>query len=300
MKYAPLIILCVLLAGCNASHPQNPSRVASSVDSSSLKVTDALGRSVIIPKTSLRIVSCDPSITEILYSLGAEGSLAIGTTMDDQPPAAKLKPHFNAMSTDMEPILAQNPNLIICIKDENGSLLPALLKTGIPVLELKAKDLNDVYQSIQLIGEAVGKQQKANEIVTGMRKQITEVSDTVKGLPEPFILPLYGINPCYTSGPGVFINDVINASGGRNVVTSNPTGNVISNEQVVTLNPSIIICDPYIQSQIEKEAGWSQISAVKNHRYYYDPSLLRSGPRLAQACANLAAYLHPHHAAHIK
>ncbi len=263
-------------------------------------MTDALGRKVDVPRKGVKIVSCDPSITEILYALGAQDSLAIGTTMDDQPSAAKLKPHFNAMSADMEPILAQNPNLIICIKDENGGLLPALLKTGIPVLELKAKNLNDVYQSIQLIGQAVGETQKANTIVAGMRQQITDVSNAVKGLPEPSILPLYGINPCYTSGPGVFINDIIDASGGKNVVTSNPAGNVISNEQVVTLNPSIIICDKYTQSQIEKEAGWSQISSVKNHRYYYDAALLRPGPRLAQACARLAAYLHPHHAAHIK
>ncbi len=291
MKWLPLAIAILVVYGCT---PPRRSNIGAKRSSSATHLVDATGKTVTLSAYPQRIVSAAPSITETIYSLGAQNRLVLDTTSCKYPPAAALKPHFNAVSADVEPILAANPDLVICVAGEDSRLLPGLLKAGVPVVQVKASSLKDVYQSIQIIGQAVGLTQAAVNLNQEIASRIHNVEARVRGLKRPTVLMVYSSNPIYTTGPQSFISDIVRAAGGENVVTSEPPGDVLSSEQAVALHPQVIICDPGVAVQLTNMPGWKQsVPAVMNHRFYSDDNLNRPGPSLAAACERLAAWLHP-------
>ncbi len=294
MKLLALAVAVAAVYGC--APPVRPAVGASKPNTANtpLTVVDATGARINLPGIPQRIVSAAPSITETIFKLGADKRLVLDTTSCKYPPAAALKPHFNAVSADIEPILAVNPDLVICVAGEDTRLLPGLLKAGVPVVQVKASSMKDVYQSIQIIGQAIGDEQAAVNLNQEMATRIRNVKARVKGLQRPTVLMVYSSNPLYTTGPKSFISDIVRAAGGQNVVTSEPPGDVLSSEQAVALHPQAIICDPNVAVQLANLPGWRQaVPAVINHRFYSDDNLNRPGPALAGACERLAAWLHP-------
>src|SRR6185436_4364295 len=60
-------------------------------------VSDQTGRSLTLPAPPRRIVSLVPSVTEILFAIGAQGVLAGVTDFCDYPPEARKKPTVGGM-----------------------------------------------------------------------------------------------------------------------------------------------------------------------------------------------------------
>lgn len=297
------LFLAILLGcgeGCGPSKPTSlPARPASPMapqTTSARILVDAVGHRLRLGKTPHRIVSCAPSITEILYSLGLQNALVLDTTACDYPPDAKNKPHFNALSTDIEPILAQNPDLVIDIKDLNHALIGPLDKAEVPQLTVDVSDLPHTLQSILWIGEATGKTQEALSLVQKLRAKLDAIQQiTARASHKPRVCILYGTNPLYTTGPNSFINDLISVAGGINIVDKPPPGNVISAEEVVARQPEVILCAPELVPLVRRMPGWAQsVPAVRNGRFYTQiDALERPGPRMADAAEALARYLHP-------
>ena len=64
-----------------------------------LTVSDQTGRSLTLPAPPRRIVSLVPSVTEILFAIGAQDVLAGVTDFCDYPPEARKKPSANSRSS---------------------------------------------------------------------------------------------------------------------------------------------------------------------------------------------------------
>src|SRR5205814_810512 len=76
-----------------------------------------------------RIVSLVPSVTEILYALGAEERLVGVTDFCDYPPAARQRPSVGGMvNPNLEAIVALKPDLVIATTEGNGEETFAQLK----------------------------------------------------------------------------------------------------------------------------------------------------------------------------
>jgi iron complex transport system substrate-binding protein len=306
MKRFALAVLVVGLiwgmgTGCSKSPSANRAATAPQPSAGAIaSVVDAAGHHLTLTRYPQRIVSCAPSITEILYKLGLQNRLVLDTTACDYPPDAKKKPHFNALSSDIEPILAQNPDLVLDLKDLNHSLIAPLQKAGVPQLTLDVSSVGAVMNSILIIGKATGTLKQAQALVNSLQAQLNAVRKAVAKAPhKPRVLILYGTNPLYTTGPNSFINDLITIAGGVNVVTKPPPGNVISPEEAVALQPEVILCAPELVPAIRRLPGWAQaVPAVRNNRFFTAVDTLeRPGPRMADAVVALARYLHPHETA---
>ena len=104
----------------------------------------------------------------------------------------------------------------------------------------------------------------------------------------------------WTSGPGTFVDLLIERAGGHNVGASlqDPWAQ-ISLEQLVFLNPSIIILGDSIWGttveSVNERPGWESLEAVKNDRIHpFDDNLVsRPGPRLMDGLEQLAKLFHP-------
>ena len=79
-----------------------------------LTLRDMLGREVTLPAPPARIVSLVPSVTEIVFALGAQDRLVGRTDFCDHPAAVKTKPSVGGMiNPSLESLVALRPDLVV-------------------------------------------------------------------------------------------------------------------------------------------------------------------------------------------
>jgi len=280
-----IIILCLLFVqyGCGKKASKRETVI----------FTDAMGRQINVPKSVKRIVSMAPNVTEMLFLLGLDNEIVGVTDFCNYPDLAKSKTKIGGYyNPNIEVILSLSPDLIVATPDGySKERVDRLEESGIAVFLVNPLKIDDVLDSILLLGKATGKEEKANQEVEDMRNRIMKVKDSVAEIPENKRVKVFyeiGNDPLVTVGPENFVNDLIETAGGINIANdaSNPWP-VYSVEAVIMKNPDIILTAPatMVSSTEQQETKWDKyrtISAVKNNRIYHiDPdTLLRSGPRV--------------------
>src|SRR5438876_6244661 len=121
--------------GTSTAHKAGAQEQIKAAESDSVDYTDEIGRYVRLPKHPLRIVSLAPSVTEVLYLLGAQDRLVGVTTHCDWPEDAKTKPKIgNLLNPNYEVILAAKPDLVIATTAGNDrAAVLKLAGLGLPV-----------------------------------------------------------------------------------------------------------------------------------------------------------------------
>ena len=221
-------------------------------------IVDALNRTVVIPSMPMRIVTLDPAATEIALAVGAGGQLVAV----DNDSVLYLPPPFNDTvhemvangslkvisstysSPDIEQIMALSPDLVIGTAGwgYNNYIASTLASYGIPVLLLPSSEsLEDVYRAVIMVGEATGHVNNAVKLVESMSAQITAVERSLENVSYVNVTVILWINPTYVAGGGTFINDMMTLAGGVNVFQNLSGWPVISSEDLLQANPSVII-----------------------------------------------------------
>ena len=93
---------------------------------------DAMARTISLEVPAGRVVSLSPSVTEIIFAIGGEDSLAGVSKHCDYPVAAKLKPKagdFN--SPDVEAVGKISPDVVLFTEYARTEDLEALEKLGV-------------------------------------------------------------------------------------------------------------------------------------------------------------------------
>ncbi len=265
-------------------------------------VTDQTGRQVDVPDHPHHIVSLAPSITEIIYALGAGDELVGDTDFCDYPPEAKLKPHVGeVVNPSLERIVALKPDLVFGTAEANRrETADQLARLGIPLYGLTSHNLEQTFVSIQDVGEVLGHERQAQELLGSLRARVAAVEKRVAGQPRPKVLFVVWYRPLITAGPQTFISDVIHRGGGVSI-----SGDLkgewprLSLEVALQRDPDVILIpqtaafSPSLED-FEKLPGWKDLRAVKQHRLYLVPeTILRPSPRLVDALEEVAAILHP-------
>ena len=125
----------------------------------------------------MNIVSLAPSNTEILYKIGAGDQVVATTSLCNHPEEAAKKPSIGGWTNPkISRIHEFNPDLVIASDDLQDEAVEKIQEKGYPVLQVKPHSLEEVYESIKKIGEAVGKEKEAEQLVEEMK---TEIGDRV-------------------------------------------------------------------------------------------------------------------------
>lgn len=274
-----------------------------SVEADTIMVTDLLGRHMAVPANPQRIVSLAPNITEIVFALGQEHRLVGVTRYSDFPPAAESLPKVGSyVHLDLERIVSLSPDLCLGIKDGNPlEAVKRLESLGIPVYAVDPRNLASVMETLQTIGNLLGAQQKADEVVGKMRTRIGAVEDLIQGIKDrPGVFFQIGVSPIVSVGSHTFIHELIIQAGGRNLAEGRIPYPRYSREQVLGLSPDIIIITSMARAAVfQKVKGewnrWSDLPAVKNQRIFVQDSNLfdRPTPRLVDALELLVRLIHP-------
>ena len=265
-------------------------------------LTDEAGREVRVPEGSQRIVSLAPSITEILFALGA-GPRVVGVTQySNYPPeAARLPKVGSYVNLSLEKILALRPDLVIGIRDGNPkAVIDRLAELGVPCYIVDPTSLDGVITTVGNIGRTVGREEAADQIAGQMASRIREVERRVAGLARPRVFYQIGVEPIVSAGQGTFPNILIEAAGGKNVAGAMAAYPQLNVEQVLVARPEIIIVTSmtreYDFERVKSFWGrWPDLPAVAAARIYVvDSDLMdRPSPRIVDGLETLARLIHP-------
>jgi iron complex transport system substrate-binding protein len=194
-----------------------------------------------------RIVSVAPSVTEILFALGAGDRVVGVTTYCNYPEAAKAKPKVGGYSTpSLEAILALRPDQVIMVKNR-PDIAQKLRMTGIDVAELQPESLAGIYDSIQVISQRIGVPERGRSLVQSIQKQLQEMANKVKQGPKAKVLFVVGRTPGSVSdltvvGRGSYLSELITMAGAENIVADAAVPYPqVNMEEVIRRNPDIII-----------------------------------------------------------
>ncbi len=262
---------------------------------------DDTGRKIYLAKTPKRVVSLAPSITEILFAIGAGDSVVGVTEFCDYPPEALTKTQVGDSRPNLEAILALEPDLVLAMEVIRDDVLKTLQQLKIPLFILEAKSLEHVYAHIRTLGRMLDRVQEANALAHSMRQGIQAIGDRTSSLPKPRVLYVLYSQPFITVGPGSFIHQLLEFAGGDNIAKD--VGQAyprLSMEVVMQKDPEILLFPSMggkgsPESDRDQWTRWDTMTAVKNDRLYFVPWALisRPGPRLVQGLAALAKVIHP-------
>jgi iron complex transport system substrate-binding protein len=282
----------------------------------------------------MRIVSLLPSATEIVYALGLEAHLVGVTDECDWPPQARtvqvvsrsaLPPAGEPAEIDrlvsasvgggqpiyrldtaairhLRPDLVLSQDLCAVCAVPSGQVNQALDVLGCQaeVISLDPSSLDEVLEGVLQVGKAAGVQQRAEEVVAGLRNRLARVQAAVEGLERPRVFALEWGDPPFNGGH--WVPEMLQVAGAEPVLACLGAPSVrVTWTQIQAAAPQVVVfmpCGYDLQAAVEEAsrtllqrpelAGVEAIVAVDASAYCSRP-----GPRLVDGVEILAAALHP-------
>lgn len=289
----------------------------------------------------MRIVSLLPSATEILCALGLEEQLVGVTHECDYPPPVKalpkvtrtLIPH-DASSREIDALVrerlatqralytldvpaleALRPDLLVtqalcdvCAVAEEEVNAAACSLPGRPrVLNLEPMSLEEVLDTLLVVGRAAGREEQAREVAAGLRQRIERVAERSARIPvgrRPRVAFLEWIDPLFNAGH--WTPHLIELAGGVDVLgNAGEPSRTSPWESLVAARPDalFIACCGYSTERalqdvpvLERQPGWSELPCVRAGRIYVTDGnayFSRPGPRLVDGLEIMAHAFHP-------
>lgn len=256
-----------------------------------------------------RIVSLVPALTEMLFAIGAGPLVAGVSSFDEFPPEVGKLPRVGALiDPDTERILTLRPDMVIVYGSQTAQERQ-FQRAGIRTFSYRHGGIPVILGTIKDLGVATGHEPAAARLVADLEARLDAVRRRVAGRPRPKVLLVFERQPgtlreIYASGGAGFLNEMLDAAGGRNVFDDVKRESVQpSSETLLSRAPDVII-EVRARGLLEdveaaRERGvWStlaSIPAVRNNRVHVlvGQYLVVPGPRLAEATETLARTLHP-------
>lgn len=265
-----------------------------------------MGRVVKLEKVPERIISLAPSNTEILFALGLDDRVVGVSDYCNYPPEVQEKPSIGGFSTpNIEEVVALSPDLILATSIHEKRIIPQLEEKGLTVFALNPKTLDEVLESITLVGEISGKDEEASQLVAEMQNRIKAVTEKTDNLPEtqrPRVFYITWHDPLKTAGSETRHDELIRMAGGTNIALDLAGYAAITLEVVIQANPEVILAGVGMGSgedlpfqYVKTEPRLRNVDARINNRVYsIDVDLAgRPGPRIVDALEQFAESIHP-------
>jgi len=244
-----------------------------------------------------RIVCLSAEAVEILYGIGC-GERIVGVTgYATHPPQAGTLPRVSGFSEiNHEKVDALRPDLVITFSDVQAKCASELIRRGHTILATNQRSLEDVFQTILLIGRVVGREPEAQKLADEMRAGIFGKSTSEPPAERPAVYFEEWDDPMI-SGIG-WVGELIEAAGGRDIFADrreNPRANdrAVTSGEIIHRQPEIIIaswCGKKARlDAIRRREGWGSIPAVRNSHLYEIAStdILQPGPGLLRGLDRL-------------
>jgi iron complex transport system substrate-binding protein len=256
-----------------------------------------------------RIVSLIPSVTEIIFAMGAGRKIVGVTSFDRHPPEVTRITRVGALlDPDVERILGLKPDLVV-VYNTQTELKQRLDRANIPYYSYEHRELADITTTIRAVGTRIGAGDRADQLAGDIERGIAAVRSSVSGLTRPRTLLVFDRDPSslqniYASGGYGFMHDMLAAAGGSDVFADIKQQSVqAGTELILARRPDVIIelryGDSVRAADIPREMqAWSALAsvpAVRNRRVHalVGDEFVTPGPRVVDAIRALARAIHP-------
>ena len=291
-----LVLICLLLVcACNAGRPARENATATR------EITDDAGRRVSLPERVDRVISLAPNLTEIVFAVGAGDRLVGNTTYCDYPAEAKpIAKVGDSLQPSLERIIALRPQVVLISTASQLEVFTQQLRNqNIAAFVTDPHNLEDVFRSIEQIGQILGQTEQANLLVKKLRERTSAVEKLVQDAKPVRVFYQASEEPLYTVGRDAYITDMIRRAGAVSVTADVPGAwPRYSKESALAAKPEAIILPTGgsmgAANSSVTDALRNSPAALAGRVYKIDGDYLaRPGPRLIDGFEAMARALHP-------
>ncbi|GAH48902.1 unnamed protein product, partial [marine sediment metagenome] len=152
---------------------------AAPVFSYPVKFTDSMGNNITIEKRPKCVVSLVPSITEIIFKIGAGDAVKAVTYHDTYPPEMASKEIIGGFfSPSLMAIEKIQPDFIF-VSRLHKRIRERFENDGCQLINLETDSIADSYRNILLLGRIFKKENEAAGIVYDIKKQLQIIAKKV-------------------------------------------------------------------------------------------------------------------------
>jgi len=258
-----------------------------------------------------RIISLSPSTTETLFALGLGNKVVGRTRFCNYPPEAKsIKEVGGYVDPNYEAMIALQPDLVILLPEQE-KVKQYLNNLNVHFLEVNNKTIQDIKNTIKVIGDSCNVKIEAEKLLATINKTITTIKSATKNLPKPKVLISIGrtfgtgtIKDVYIAGKNTFYDELISLAGGINAFQdSSANYPMLSAEGIIHLNPQLIIdfvtdvnsCGLDNKTILNDWKSITSVDAVINNnvKIFTGDYIVIPGPRFILLLKDLAKAIHP-------
>ncbi len=258
-------------------------------------LVDHAGQPLVLERPAQRVVSLSPSLTELLFSIGAGDRLVGRTRWCSDPPAALDVPSVgDGLDPNIELIVAQRPDLVVFYHSAaNAAAINQLRALGIATASVRLDRLEDLEPAAILLGSLLGDSSQVRPLVAQLESGLAErpTTDTV---PPRRVLILAWDAPPIVIGGGSFLSELVTLAGGENIFAdlASPSATV-SIEAITARRPDLVLLVDDSEPLFAARSEWQVVAAVRERRFVVVNGTQFSWPsfRSARAVQQLQAAL---------
>jgi iron complex transport system substrate-binding protein len=255
-----------------------------------------------------RIVAVTPSIEEIVFALAEPQDLAAATDYNRHSPkeatrkvALQIK-NVLPERPGTEAIIALQPDLVFLPTVFGHAQAETLQDCGFKVVQLDIPNsYADIKKRILLIARTLQVEGRGQALCASMDARLAAVQEKLTPVPKPKVAIALGETGAFGRKGGAFDNicqqaRLVNGAASLNL----HKGDHLSKEQLVAINPDVIICSQSSQTstmyqQVLTDPAFKDITAIKGHHVVVlDERYLNSTTQnFVEAVEQVAAKVYP-------
>jgi iron complex transport system substrate-binding protein len=305
-RRSAVVAAAAIAVACAACGSSPASQSGSGSDGSAgagfpVTVATAAGKTHVASRPGA-IISLSPTVTEMLYAIGAGKQVKAVDDYSDYPKGAPIT-QLSGFEPNAEAIAAYKPDLVIISNNIDG-ISAKLTALSIPVLDLPAAaNVSGVYAEITELGEATGHAGQAQSEDQKIRAGIASIVASMPKHAKP-ITYFYELaaDPYYSATDSTFIGSLLSLLGMKSIADT-ATGAAaaggypeLSPEFIFKANPDFILLSDtgnnggQSLASVVARPGWSALTAVKDkHVIVLNADIAsRWGPRIVQLLQTVA------------
>ncbi len=248
-----------------------------------------------------RVVSMNPSLTEMIVALGAaEALVGVDEYSARRVPSVADRPRVGGLySPSLEAVVALRPDLVVLVPSvQQAAFHQQLEALGVRVLVLGQSPVSfqRVFDALDELGRRLGRTRQARERIDAIRRTRDAVVAATSPLARVRTVVVITREPLYVAGAASFLDEMLQAAGAENLGArfGEPWPRA-SLEWLVEVAPDVIVDSaPGDESAETFWARWPSIPAVRAGRVVSVPAgdVTLPGPDLDRALLRLARALH--------
>lgn len=308
---AILLMVTFLITGCGMQSKETAPGKAT--QTGYLTIKDDAGRTITLQHKPEKIVVLSPSYLELLYAVDGKaiGRPNSGAKLTGLPQVQDIPEVGFVYNINAEKVVALQPDLVVAMQGMHEKLIPVLESNNIPVIVLKYKTYDDIFDKIALFADIAGTREKAQELAQDMNDKVKLITDKL-----PDKNTKIAILHATAKSVSLELDNSIAGNTAKllrlqNVAVGNKSGDNATDttpyslEKLVDSDPDIIFVvtmgnaaeiEKTMRSDVESNPAWSTLRAVREKKLIFLPSdlfLLNPGLRMPESVAYMAKLVYP-------